>query len=85
MKQIKKVLDILKKVNAKYQNIEYDMDIKFIDLGMDSLEFIKFLVLIEEEFCIEIDDEYLDKEKISTLGELMKIINDSRVIGNEGY
>ena len=50
-------------------------DAKFIDdLGADSLDTVEVVMALEEEFGIEIPDE--DAEKITTVGQAVKYIED---------
>ncbi|MFH1875600.1 MAG: acyl carrier protein [Candidatus Omnitrophota bacterium] len=44
------------------------------DLGADSLDTVEVVMALEEEFGIEIPDE--DAEKITTVGEAIKYIDD---------
>ena len=44
------------------------------DLGADSLDTVEVVMALEEEFGIEIPDE--DAEKITTVGEATKYIED---------
>jgi acyl carrier protein len=44
------------------------------DLGADSLDTVELVMALEEEFGIEIPDE--DAEKMGTVGEAMKYIDD---------
>jgi acyl carrier protein len=44
------------------------------DLGADSLDTVEVVMALEEEFGIEIPDE--DAEKITTVGEAVKYIDD---------
>ncbi len=44
------------------------------DLGADSLDTVEVVMALEEEFGIEIPDE--DAEKITTVGEAAKYIQD---------
>ena len=44
------------------------------DLGADSLDTVEVVMALEEEFGIEIPDE--DAEKITTVGESVKYIED---------
>jgi len=46
----------------------------FADLGADSLDSVELIMAFEEEFGIEIPDE--DAEKIKTVGDALKYIND---------
>jgi acyl carrier protein len=47
------------------------------DLGADSLDTVELVMAFEEEFGIEIPDE--DAEKITTVGEAIKYIDDKTV------
>lgn len=44
------------------------------DLGADSLDQVELILALEEEFGIEIPDE--DAEKIATVGDAIKYIDD---------
>ena len=44
------------------------------DLGADSLDTVELVMALEEEFGIEIPDE--DAEKMTTVGEAIKYIED---------
>ncbi|MBE7438925.1 MAG: acyl carrier protein [Spirochaetales bacterium] len=44
------------------------------DLGADSLDTVELVMALEEEFGIEISDE--DAEKIQTVGDVEKYINE---------
>ncbi|NQT28222.1 MAG: acyl carrier protein [Candidatus Omnitrophica bacterium] len=44
------------------------------DLGADSLDTVEVVMALEEEFGIEIPDE--DAEKIATVGDAVKYIDD---------
>jgi len=48
---------------------------KFVeDLGADSLDTVELVMALEEEFTVEIPDE--DAEKIATVGDAVKYINE---------
>jgi acyl carrier protein len=44
------------------------------DLGADSLDTVELIMALEEEFSIEIPDE--DAEKMTTVGDVIKYINE---------
>ena len=51
---------------------------KFIDdLGADSLDIVELIMALEDEYSIEIPDE--DAEKIETVGDAIKYIEDHSV------
>jgi len=56
---------------------EVKVEASFVDdLGADSLDIVELVMALEEEFDIEIPDE--DAEKIRTVGEAVKYIQDRR-------
>ncbi|MCB1197333.1 MAG: acyl carrier protein [Bdellovibrionota bacterium] len=46
------------------------------DLGADSLDIVELVMAIEEEFEVEIPDE--DAEKIQTVGDAIKYVEDNK-------
>ena len=69
-----KVKDIIsEQLGVKKEEIKPESS--FIDvLGADSLDTVEVVMALEEEFSIEIPDE--DAEKITTVGEAVKYINN---------
>jgi acyl carrier protein len=69
-----KVKDIIsEQLGVKKEEIKPESS--FIDdLGADSLDTVEVVMALEEEFGIEIPDE--DAEKITTVGEAAKYIED---------
>mmetsp|Transcript_19513 Transcript_19513/g.21822 ORF Transcript_19513/g.21822 Transcript_19513/m.21822 type:complete len:114 (-) Transcript_19513:225-566(-) len=66
-----RVVEVVKafdKVNADAVNT----DVKFSDLGLDSLDSVEVVMAFEDEFVIEIGDE--DAEKIQSTGDAIKYI-----------
>ena len=49
------------------------------DLGADSLDTVELVMALEEEFGIEISDE--DSEKIKTVGDVVKYIDEHCFLG----
>lgn len=41
-------------------------------LRMNSLAYINFIVQVEDELCVEIDDKYLASDSFSTVGDMVK-------------
>lgn len=66
----------------KIRKILYDMgfsidlknDVNLLEYGMDSLQFIEFVVSVEEEFDIVIPDEALLMDNISSLNGFITYI-----------
>ncbi|WDF52839.1 acyl carrier protein [Paenibacillus sp. KACC 21273] len=55
-------------------NISLDQDLSHI--GLDSFSFVKLIVIIENHYSIEIDDDSLIMENISTIESLVRIIEE---------
>ena len=51
-------------------------DVKFVDLGADSLDTVELVMALEEAFDIEIPDEAA--EGIATVGDAVKYIEDKQ-------
>lgn len=72
--KIKQIESLLKKNIELEKEFELHEDTELIkDIGLDSLQYMKLLVAIEEFYDIEILD--VDFEKISVVGELIKVID----------
>lgn len=69
-----KVKDIIaEQLGVKKEEIKPESS--FVDdLGADSLDTVEVVMALEEEFAIEIPDE--DAEKIATVGQAVKYIED---------
>jgi len=70
--------DRVKKVVVEQLDVneeEVTNDASFVDdLGADSLDVVELVMGLEEEFDLEIPDE--DAEKITTVGDAVKYIED---------
>lgn len=68
----------VKEIVAEQLNVEMselEMNKSFLnDLGADSLDIVELVMAMEEEFELEIPDE--DAEKIQTVGDAVKYINE---------
>lgn len=72
------IFDKVKAIIVEQLGVEEDevkMESSFVDdLGADSLDIVELVMALEEEFDMEIPDE--DAEKIRTVGEVIKYIQD---------
>ena len=72
------VADRVKKIIVDQLGVEEETvtpEASFVDdLGADSLDTVELVMALEEEFGIEIPDE--DAEKISTVGDAIKYIDE---------
>jgi len=64
---------IVTQLGIKSEEIEAET-LFVTDLGADSLDLIELTMAVEEEFNIEIPDE--DSEKITTVGKLIKYVQE---------
>jgi acyl carrier protein len=72
------IIDKVKSIIVEQLGVEEEevkMEASFVDdLGADSLDIVELVMALEEEFDLEIPDE--DAEKISTVGEAVKYIQE---------
>lgn len=72
------IIDKIKAIIVEQLGVEEEevkMESSFVDdLGADSLDIVELVMALEEEFDMEIPDE--DAEKIRTVGEAVKYIQD---------
>ncbi len=72
------IIDKVKSIIVEQLGVEEEevkMEASFVDdLGADSLDIVELVMALEEEFDLEIPDE--DAEKIGTVGEAVKYIQD---------
>ena len=69
--------DKVAKILADYRDMEVDqieMNSKFDDLGLDSLDMVDLVMLLETEFDIEIEID----EKLETVADLVELIDSIR-------
>ena len=74
------LIDDVKAIVVEQLNVNEDEvkeEAKFVeDLGADSLDVVELVMALEEKFDIEIPDE--DAEKIATVGDAVKYIEDNK-------
>ena len=87
-------MDILKKLIIKngnqtfLQNIEIDNAIFenfFENLGYDSISIISLIVDIENEYGIEIDDNYLNINNLNSIENIKEIISNKGKYNDDTY
>ena len=74
--------DIKEIVNRSLNNILKDCDdyfgtSSFIDIGMDSLDMIEFIMSIEESFDIDLDDDFI-LNNIKTIDDFVDLIKNPK-------
>lgn len=73
----KKVIQVLEN-NSKLKNIDVKNldEITFNDLGVNSLNFIKIIVELEDAFDIEFDDNQINYGLLNNIRDLVKMIEE---------
>lgn len=54
----------------------------FDDLSFDSLEFVQLIIDLEQAFDIEIPDEYLLMDSLSTVEKICQVVNEILLNGS---
>ena len=65
--------DMLREINNNELNFEQENDL-IAEMGMDSIQIIQLIVMIEEKYKIQIDDEDMDIDKLSKLDLVVEMI-----------
>ena len=73
---IKRIVGILRDEGIEIEYTGEDVDLS--DYIIDSIQFISFIVDIENEFGIEIADDYLRYDIISSLHSLAQIVENCK-------
>lgn len=70
---------ILEIINDTIENpvSENQVDEDLSLLGMDSLKFISIVVTLEENFDMEVPDEYLLMTELNTVRKLVKVVSEA--------
>ena len=70
---------ILEIINDTIENAvsENQVDEDLSQLGMDSLKFISIVVTLEENFDMEVPDEYLLMTELNTVRKLVKVVSET--------
>ena len=74
-----KILNIVKKLASS--NIVTE-ESTLVDLGIDSLQTMDLLLLIEEEFNLDIDEDFLIPSYFKSVNTLIKLVNDVKSKNN---
>ena len=67
-----KVCNLLEKQLESSQKIQIDRDI--FNSGMDSIEFVEFVILLEEEFDIEFEEDYLNYNQFEKVKDVVEYV-----------
>ena len=67
-----KIIEIIEEVIGDKVNNE---DINPFDYGLDSLGILRLVTIIEDKFNIEIDDDDLNIDNMSSISSIIKMVN----------
>lgn len=70
----KKICNILNEMGIYIDNNE--QDINLLDYILDSIQFMDFIIKLEESLNLEIPDEYLDMNLLRSLDNFSEILNN---------
>ena len=73
---IEKMKEILEEILENKVEISQDTNV-IDDLGMDSLQIIKFMLRVEEEFDLEVDYETFDFDILKSIGQFCEYVKNS--------
>lgn len=59
---------------TNFQQNDFDNNVELFSLGMDSVEFMMFIVYVEETFNIKVDDEILTSNLMVTVQDAIEYI-----------
>ncbi len=80
MKKVYEFIDsLLETAHEPRLEKNLDNDIELGDLGINSIQFIQLIILIETEYKIEIPDEYLLLYNMNTVSEIASVIEQCQV------
>ena len=68
----KRLVDLIKEIK-NFEKVSL-MDDLFLDLGFDSLNFLDYLVLVENEYNITINESDLDLDNLNSIDKISKVI-----------
>lgn len=64
------ILQLLCTLNA----VEIDLDTDINDCGINSMNFVQFIIALEDQYEIEVEDRYLNIKNFSNLKEVVDVI-----------
>ncbi len=71
----KKIVDILMDIFPGSRIESPDQDLRK-QVQLDSLTFVQFVTELEDEFSIEIDGDYLDINRFSTINKVIQLMEE---------
>ena len=71
-----KIISVLEEMGIYLENIEDTTPLQ--EYIVDSIQFITFIISLEEKFSFVFPDEFLSYDSISTLGALCQIVEEAQ-------
>lgn len=68
----KQLVELIKEIK-NFENVSLKDDL-FLDLSFDSLNFLDYLVLIENKYNITINESDLDLDNLNSIDKISKVI-----------
>lgn len=65
---------VLESLNSLIGEKEIDHDSQLLDLGVDSITFIRLVVDLEDKFDFEVDDEDITLDNFATLSKILELL-----------
>ncbi|MCX8132079.1 MAG: phosphopantetheine-binding protein [Clostridia bacterium] len=71
-----RIIAILNKQLSELAGKEIEIEDELINLGINSVEFIKAIIALEKEFDLDLEDEDLDFNRFKVVGDLVSYIKE---------
>ena len=71
---LEKAIALLKENTSVERDTVLSINTKISEININSLEFVRFIVCLEQVFDIELDDSSLDFQSYETIGDLLSMI-----------
>jgi acyl carrier protein len=72
-----KIVDVLNLIDVQPDDIKVDNQLVGGDLGLDSIDVLEMVIMIEKDYGVKIDNRELGVKVFSTLGTLAEYIHES--------
>jgi acyl carrier protein len=80
----KVILIVKEKLGDMVNGAQVELDTRLVDLGVNSLTFIKIVIAFEAKFNIEFGDEDLSSNKFTTIKDITTYIQEKVFIQKQG-
>lgn len=77
MSTFDEVVAIIHKVKQNQES--YDLDIKLVEQGLDSLDMIDVLFQLQDTFSLEIPEDIIESNQLTSIGKIVAYIEQEKV------